>query len=53
MSLSAGAEAQYMRQLGIDEGFIQRSLAPSIHDLYEPAAAEVLAAGLATREWGL
>lgn len=51
MNPSDESEAQYMRQMGIDEGFIQRSLAPSIHDLYEPTAAEVLAAGLATREW--
>lgn len=53
VSPSDEAEAQYMRYLGIDEGFIQRSLAPSIHGLYEPTAAEVLAAGLATREWRL
>jgi hypothetical protein len=51
MSPTDEAEAKYMRRLGIEEGFIQRSLAPSIHGLYEPTAAEVLAAGLATTEW--
>lgn len=51
MSPADEAEAQYMRNLGIDEGFIQRSMVPSIHDLYEPTAEDVLAARLATREW--
>lgn len=43
--------AAFMRYLGVDEAFIDRGLKPSIQEIYEPSASEVLAANLATTEW--
>lgn len=45
------AFADFMRAIGVDEAFISRGLQPSIHGIYAPTPAEVLAAQLATAEW--
>jgi hypothetical protein len=45
------AFADFMRAIGVDEAFISRGLTPSIHGIYAPTPAEVLAAQLATAEW--
>lgn len=47
-SASDLSEADYMRQIGVTDSFIELAQRPSIHGIYEPLPKDVLASGLAT-----
>jgi len=41
----------FMLGQGVDRSFVAKGMEPSIHDIWEPIVADVLASGLANRAW--